>query len=70
MMWSMCHSLLFSQHIPSTTMNNNKADKKPSKRMQLVLPHWLADEIQKKADELGMNLSEVIREAVREFVKK
>lgn len=49
---------------------NNKADKKPSKRMQLVLPHWLADEIQKKADELGMNLSEVIREAVREFVKK
>jgi metal-responsive CopG/Arc/MetJ family transcriptional regulator len=48
----------------------DKTDKKPSKRMQLVLPWWLADELEKKADELGMNLSEAVREAVREFIKK
>jgi hypothetical protein len=51
----------------------NKSDKKPSKkgkRMLFVIPEWLHAELEKKADELGMNLSETVREAVREFVKK
>lgn len=50
--------------------SDKKTNQKPSKRMQLVLPWWLADELEKKADELGMNLSECVREAVREYLKK
>jgi metal-responsive CopG/Arc/MetJ family transcriptional regulator len=41
-----------------------------SKRMQLVIPEWLHDEIAKKADKMGVNVSEAVREAIREFVKK
>jgi hypothetical protein len=46
-----------------------KTDKK-SRRMQLVIPEWLHAELQKKADAMGINVSEAAREAIREFVKQ
>jgi metal-responsive CopG/Arc/MetJ family transcriptional regulator len=45
--------------------NSNK-----SKRMQLVIPEWLHTEIERKAKKMGVNTSEAVREAIREFVKK
>lgn len=50
-------------------MNIEKQSKK-SKRMQLVIPEWLHTELSKKADDMGVNVSEALREAIREFVKK
>jgi metal-responsive CopG/Arc/MetJ family transcriptional regulator len=41
-----------------------------SKRMQLVIPEWLYIEIDKKAKKMGVNTSEAVREAIREFLKK
>ncbi len=41
-----------------------------SRRMQLVIPEWLHAELTKKADSMGVNVSEAAREAIREFVKQ
>jgi post-segregation antitoxin (ccd killing protein) len=45
-------------------------EKQKSKILNLVLPRWLYDELVIKAESMGINVSEAIREAIREFIKK